>query len=81
MPTPNKRRFVVFLWTILLLPAAPLAAEILWRGEAVIQQALVNQTELLRRENMMAEIEIVAFVIDKLERQHEGYGTSVRDRG
>ncbi len=33
MTTPNKRWFVRILWSILLMPAGPVAAEVLWRGD------------------------------------------------
>src|ERR1700740_3045504 len=33
MSTPNRRRFVPFLFTVLSLPAAPITAEVLWRGD------------------------------------------------
>src|SRR5437870_1178887 len=33
MTTPNKRWFVRILWSILLMPAAPVAAEVIWRGD------------------------------------------------
>src|SRR5579884_1031595 len=38
--------------------------------DAVAQQLLGDQTELLRRENVGAKIQVVAVVINQLERQH-----------
>ncbi len=44
--------------------------EILGRGEAFAQQAVADHAEFLRGKNVAAEIEIVALVIDQVERQH-----------
>src|SRR6266481_1709038 len=44
--------------------------EIVFCGDSLAQQQLGNETEFLRRKNVFAEIQVVAFVIDQFERQH-----------
>ena len=51
------------------------AQEILGYSYVFTEQHFVDQTEFLRRKDVRAEIEIVAFVIDQFERKH-GIGRS-----
>ena len=44
--------------------------EVHWPGEAFIQQVIVNQAIFPRRKNMLAQIQIVARMIDQLKREH-----------
>jgi len=46
------------------------AEEVVELGNAVVEEFIVNETEFLRRENMGAEVEVVAFMIDELEGEH-----------
>ncbi len=44
--------------------------EVLLRGDAILQEPFINESVLLRRKNMRAEVQIVAVVVNELERQH-----------
>jgi hypothetical protein len=44
--------------------------EVLLRGYSLLQEPFVNETVFLRRKNMRTQIQVVAFVVNELERQH-----------
>jgi len=55
--------------------------QILGGGQAIPQQPFAEQTEFLRRENVVAQVQVVARMIDQLEGQHAGWlGASSLDR-
>jgi len=50
-------------------------------GDVISQEQVANHPEFLRLEDVLAQTQVVAFVIDQLEREHDCCGTSCRDRG
>lgn len=50
--------------------------KIIGRGKAVRQELVVDHAIFLRRKNVRAQVEIVAVVIDKFERQHDSKSVS-----
>jgi hypothetical protein len=55
--------------------------DILSCGKVVAQEQLVDQSEFLRRKNVRAKIQVVARMVDDLERQHDvAWATNFRVR-
>ena len=52
--------------------------EIGWLGEALCEQPIVNEPVLARGKHMVAEIEIVARMVNQLEREHPSTAWSAR---